>query len=494
MLSALGSALDSAMGKNNNNTKKPSNNDNGNKNNRDGSKQQQPSPWPLNAKAKDAEKAKERAQAVNGTPLPSPPESPKKETPPLAATLVNDTKGQKPSRLDTTSAGPGSSGANPNGTPSTAAATVGPSGSGNGRDPAAAAAVVGLVGAMKDTLGAVGQTLDALASQSARVAELGPAIDAMQQVQALRGEVERQQREQEDRMQQEKERLQEQLKGHIREHLRPLANQIVADVVQREVVGRVSQKLTERIPSSLRDEVNEYKLKILQAKARLHNSEARRHNALIRASGLEEPLQALLRPLDIPATSNAQMPTPPATASSTMSAASLRAQVGATGRDSTRLSVNTDLRSPCNTASPGPAVGAPTTTPGGMRSRSALVPPTPSPLFPTNLSTLVSLGPDEVKALVREYGLVSEGDGDDGPRASMAAGGGGRGGASPRPVSHITNVSDAGQSWIEAGLDGTREDDLNKFMRYVWVSMGAAFVLCAVFLSHSLALASDARF
>ncbi len=111
------------------------------------------------------------------------------------------------------------------------------------------------------------------------------------QVQALRGEVERQQREQEDRMQQEKERLQEQLKGHIREHLRPLANQIVADVVQREVVGRVSQKvsvmsvfyrivhtadvllqLTERIPSSLRDEVNEYKLKILQAKARLHNS------------------------------------------------------------------------------------------------------------------------------------------------------------------------------------------------------------------------------
>ncbi len=210
MLSALGSALDSAMGKNNNNTKKPSNNDNGNKNNRDGSKQQQPSPWPLNAKAKDAEKAKERAQvrglipdharsalrspapwadtwpvlhkAVNGTPLPSPPESPKKETPPLAATLVNDTKGQKPSRLDTTSAGPGSSGANPNGTPSTAAATVGPSGSGNGRDPAAAAAVVGLVGAMKDTLGAVGQTLDALASQSARVAELGPAIDAMQQV------------------------------------------------------------------------------------------------------------------------------------------------------------------------------------------------------------------------------------------------------------------------------------------------------------------------
>ena len=42
-----------------------------------------------------------------------------------------------------------------------------------------------------------------------------------------------------------------------------------------------------------------------------------------------------------------------------------------------------------------------------------LVPPTPSPLFPPNLSILVSLGPDEVKALVREYGLTSDND-DDG--------------------------------------------------------------------------------
>ena len=42
-----------------------------------------------------------------------------------------------------------------------------------------------------------------------------------------------------------------------------------------------------------------------------------------------------------------------------------------------------------------------------------LVPPTPSPLFPPNLSILVSLGPEQVKALVREYGLTSDND-DDG--------------------------------------------------------------------------------
>lgn len=102
-----------------------------------------------------------------------------------------------------------------------------------------------------------------------------------------------------------------------------------------------------------------------------------------------------------------------------------------------------------------------------------LVPPTPSPLFPPNLSILVSLGPDEVKALVREYGLTSDND-DDGavddddlPLATK------REARKARPVSYMTNVSDAGQSWVEAGLDGTREDELNKFMRYIGVSRSA---------------------
>ena len=56
--------------------------------------------------------------------------------------------------------------------------------------------------------------------------------------------MEQQQYAQEQRMQDEKERLQEQLKTHIRETLRPLTNQIIADVVKREVVERVRQKVS----------------------------------------------------------------------------------------------------------------------------------------------------------------------------------------------------------------------------------------------------------
>ena len=45
--------------------------------------------------------------------------------------------------------------------------------------------------------------------------------------------------------------------------------------------------------------------------------------------------------------------------------------------------------------------------------------PTASPLFPKDLATLVTLGPDQVRMLVREYGLggdagdEEEDDGDD---------------------------------------------------------------------------------
>ncbi|KAI0686777.1 hypothetical protein C8T65DRAFT_143790 [Cerioporus squamosus] len=426
-------------------------------------------------KEKDA-KAKQTGNSVVGTPLPSPPLSPTRSRT-ASGQLPRDVSAQGSAKVDDDNQTDLLKLDSPRAAVSTAPyATDAPSTSSQDR---AGAVMTDLVSGMRSTVSVMAQTLDVLHSTSNHVAALGPAIDAHYQVEGVKSEVAQHMKAQEDRMQQEKERLQEQLKAHIREHLRPLTNQIVADIVKREVAERVRQKLTEKIPTSLGDECREYNLTILQAKARLHNSEARRHNALIRASGLDEPLQPLLRPLDIPAAlkvSALGLPTPPATAPSTITAASLKAQVGrGAGRDS--LSVNTDMRSTRATVSPRSAVGA-TTTPGGTvrpsPARDTLVPPTPSPLFPYNLSTLVSLGPDEVKALVREYGLVSEDDDDDVPLAT--ARGGARNGGNARPLSHMTTVSDAGQSWVEAGLDGTREDELNKFMRYIGVSLDIASV------------------
>ncbi|RPD68216.1 hypothetical protein L226DRAFT_540918 [Lentinus tigrinus ALCF2SS1-7] len=424
-------------------------------------------------KEKDAKKNQQSGNGAVGTPLPSPPLSPTRSRiasgqvpPPETGTGSDEASGEKKPASNAQNAAAASA------VGATGAASTTVTAPSTGDRNQAAAAISELLNGMRSTIGLVAQTFDNLQGTADHVAALGPAVDAHFQVQAVKAEVAHRMQAQETRMQEEKERLQEQLKAHIRETLRPLADKIVADVVKREVSERVKKQLSEKIPASLGDEIRERKLQVLQAKQRLHNSEARRHNALIRASGLDEPLQALLRPLDIPASTSGatSLPTPPATAPSTMSAASLRAQVGAAGRDSTRLSVNTNTTSARPTNSPRSAVA--TTTPGGTRiAPSQLVPPTPSPLFPPNLSTLVSLGPEEVKALVREYGLVSEDGGadDDDDNVPLAATRGGARGGKARPVSHMTNVSDAGQSWVEAGLDGTREDDLNKFMRYIGV-------------------------
>ena len=101
--------------------------------------------------------------------------------------------------------------------------------------------------------------------------------------------------------------------------------------------------------------------------------------------------------------------------------------------------------------------------------------PTASPLFPKDLATLVTLGPDQVRMLVREYGLggdAGDEDGDDEghvPAVRGAESAKKTAGQKQRPISAFTDMSDAG-SWMNAGLGGSREDDINRFMRYIGVS------------------------
>lgn len=61
-----------------------------------------------------------------------------------------------------------------------------------------------------------------------------------------------------------------------------------------------------------------------------------------------------------------------------------------------------------------------------------LLPPTPSPLFPRDLPTLMKLGDDEVKTLVSDYGLLTP---------------------------HLNE-----------SVERSREDNLNRFLSYIGVS------------------------
>ncbi|KAI1787829.1 hypothetical protein LXA43DRAFT_1027675 [Ganoderma leucocontextum] len=226
-------------------------------------------------------------------------------------------------------------------------------------------------------------------------------------------------------------------------------------------------------------------------------SEARRHNALIRSSGLDEPLKPLLRPLQPSVEQDANknkvdttgILTPPSTAGSVASAtASRTARPGAATSGlslNTAVSPSTSMAVTAFQGSPASALSATGVDFAGL-GRWDIVPPTPSPHFPGNIATLVSLTADKARALVRDYGIVRDDDepedkdentgrsagmvrgGKQSGNARGGRGGVGRGGRTQRPASMATTCSDA-SSWVNAGLDGTREDDLNKFMRYIGV-------------------------
>ena len=192
------------------------------------------------------------------------------------------------------------------------------------------------------------------------------------------------------------------------------------------------------------------------------------------------------------------LPTPPSTAASAVSAATSRTTRAGGGAAANRLSVNTAVSASTSIAavtalqSPGSALSAVGADLAALQGRWDVVPASQSPDFPRTLAALVALTTEQARALVREYGLVSEDEEDENDRDENAtpvqarggkavrgdtstargARGGGPGaqsGKTQRPASMATACSDA-SSWANAGLAGTREDDLNKFMRYIGVS------------------------
>ena len=124
-----------------------------------------------------------------------------------------------------------------------------------------AIAVSDLLKTMKDTLVALGNTADVLGTQTARVASLGPAANALSevyilvcnrcrivtqmvsQIKGLQDELQRQQGVQEERMQGVREKLRDEVKRHFRETLRPLVDGIVVTCVKKVINERVRREV-----------------------------------------------------------------------------------------------------------------------------------------------------------------------------------------------------------------------------------------------------------
>jgi len=197
-------------------------------------------------------------------------------------------------------------------------------------------AVNELLGTMKSTLCCLGATFDTLGAQTVKIAGLEPAIDAIHQIHSVRLQLDDQRTRQEERMQDAHKFIKEELENTQHDVYVRRVDILVQDMVKEVIQERVRAQLKVEIAESLRERVSEYKRRLMVSKIKLHNSEARRHNAAIRSTALDEQLHPLRRPF--PISSN--------------------------GAE--------DL-------------------------------PTPSPLFPPNVASLLRLGMDELERLIEEY-------------------------------------------------------------------------------------------
>jgi len=171
--------------------------------------------------------------------------------------------------------------------------------------------VTELLTTMKITLTKVGQTFDTLTTQTSRVAELRPAMEASRQVRNIHIELEQQYKLQEEKMADVKILIRDGIKERVNKSLKPRMHNLIEQKVQAKVKERVGKELANQIPKNLRQEISRHKRQILRIKTSLHNSEARRNNTRLVMHSSDVPLTALLRPSPMTVdTSDIEPPTP----------------------------------------------------------------------------------------------------------------------------------------------------------------------------------------
>lgn len=244
-------------------------------------------------------------------------------------------------------------------------------------------AIADLFSTMKTALVTMSSTFDRLGSQTEKMVSLSIDIRLQDQLQQLKTRLEEQIAQQKAEVEDLRRTLEHRIKEAVEEKIRSQLQEMIKDTIQHQIEEKVHQQLSIQIPEDLRQQVISHQRQILEVKTSLHNSEARRYNALQTVPNAR--LRPLLRPLPTPE----QSPIIRISRSSSMG--------------------NSTLATPATAFPRGPA---PTPI---RRSRSGAaglqvpetVPPTPSRFFPRDLSTLFALSQDDARRLLRDYGLSS---------------------------------------------------------------------------------------
>ncbi|KAI0715855.1 hypothetical protein C8Q72DRAFT_891686 [Fomitopsis betulina] len=171
-------------------------------------------------------------------------------------------------------------------------------------------AVDDLLSTMKQTLSTLGNTFEALGKQTVTVASISPRVAAARELQRTGEQLRERQRRQEARLDALKQALVTNVKDQREIWLDKKADELVAEIVSKEVPSRVNQQLTTLVSGDIKQQLIDYKRRILEVKVDLHNSEARRKNDLILGlTPASQPLTPLLPPLPAGKT---DLPKPPA--------------------------------------------------------------------------------------------------------------------------------------------------------------------------------------
>ncbi|CAE6446112.1 unnamed protein product [Rhizoctonia solani] len=137
--------------------------------------------------------------------------------------------------------------------------------------------------------------LKALAMHAKEVDALGPPPDSAAQIHKLRLQLRAQDKKQEARIADIKHIVKDVLKEQIAEHMRPQIQEQIRLELTRQIREAVQEQITEHLPVSLQDQAEESKRQLIEVRNSLLNSEARRSNATLRSTNLDDPLAPVVK-------------------------------------------------------------------------------------------------------------------------------------------------------------------------------------------------------
>ncbi|KAJ2914398.1 hypothetical protein MD484_g6012, partial [Candolleomyces efflorescens] len=252
-------------------------------------------------------------------------------------------------------------------------------------------AIAQLQASMKDALQGLARAFNQIEIQTERMNQLTLEIKAREQLEALKNELAAQIKHQKEELDALKESLETRIKEVVTNHIKSQLYDMIKESLATVIEEKVREELSRQIPDHLKQTGQDHQRQILQTKTNLHNSEARRYNASLESASLTAPLRPLLRPVPTPE----QSPYPILVTSATGSG------------PNSAIPFSSFPHAPA----PTPVRRTRSNIPSAISRSQSLQPipstPAASALFPRDLKSLFSLGPDATRALLREYGLQS---------------------------------------------------------------------------------------